>query len=243
MSESTNAVVKQSGELTVQAQPTVAEMLQRAIRAGVTSDSAKGIETLAALYERMQDRDAAKEFAQAFVRLQSEIPVIVAKSVIPNRGKYERFEDVMEVVGPLLVKHGFSVSFSNGFDGNRIIETCHLSHISGHTRSNSFAVRTRAKADTETQADTMTATTAKRNALLNALNVVIRQDCLTEEHDPRMDGGNITTDQANELCRMVLDSNSDEQKFLKFAGVTRYAEIPQGKFESLKAALQRKVKP
>ena len=220
-------------------QPTVADMLHGVIQSGVTQENVVAVERLVSLYERMQDREAEKQFNEAFVGLQADIPQIVASSIIPNRGKYERFEDVMKVVGPLLVKYGFTVSFTNDFKENRIIETCTLSHRGGHSRANSFAVRV-GRADSDTQADCKAATTAKRNALLNALNIVIRQDCLTEEMDPRMDGGTITQAQADELERRVQETNSDKVAFLKLAGAATYREIATGKYAMLDGMLAKK---
>src|SRR6187551_3127289 len=59
--------------------------------------------------------DAERQFNGAFSALQSEMPEIVASTIIPNRGKYERFEDVMHAIRPLLTKHGFSISFDQSF--------------------------------------------------------------------------------------------------------------------------------
>ncbi len=196
------AVIQSEAQLPAQV-PSVGEMLQAVIAKGVSPDSVDALAKLCDLYERMEDRNAEKQFAQAFVALQSDI---VAKTVIPNRGRYERFEDIMSVVGPLLGKHGFTVSFSNDFKENRILETCQLTHIGGHTRTNSFAVRTGGRSDSDTQADCKAATTAKRNALLNALNIVIRQDILSEEHDASIEGDPnalITELEADELERRV----------------------------------------
>lgn len=185
--------------------------------------------------------DAERQFNIAFNTLQATLPVIVAESVIPNRGKYQRFEDVMRDVGPLLVKNGFSVSFSNLNENNKITETCHLSHIGGHTRANSFTVRAGGKADSEVQSDCKAATTAKRNALLNALNIVIRQDCLQDEdNDPRNEGSAITEAQAFELERRVKETNSDIEAFLKLAGANRFGEIMSGKYTMLDMMLKRK---
>lgn len=223
----------------VRPQPTVADMLQAIVERGVSAENVAAVEHLVTLYERMQDREAERAFNKAFVSLQAEIPPITAKSVIPNRGKYEKFEDVMAVVGPLLVKHGFTVSFTNDFKDNRIIETCKLAHCGGYSQTNSFAVRV-GRADTETQADCKAATTAKRNALLNALNIVIRQDCLTEESDPRMEGSTITAEQADELERRVAETNSDAKAFLKLAGATTYREIMSGKYAMLDGLLAKK---
>ncbi len=220
---------------------TVPQMLQTVIQGGVTAENAAAFEKLIELHWKMQERDAEKEFNAAFVALQKDMPVIVASSVIPNRGKYERFEDVMKVVGPLLSKHGFSISFSNDFKENRIIETCKLSHVAGHSQSNSFTVRVSGKADSETQADCKAATTAKRNALLNCLNIVIRQDCLQdEENDPRNEGSPITLEQADELERRVKETNSNEADFLKVAGAPMYRQILSGKYQMLDGLLRRK---
>ena len=84
-----------------------------------------------------------------------------------------------------MVRNGFSVDFTMDYKDGRIIETCHLRHTGGHSKSNSFGVRV-GKADTDTQADCKAATTAKRNALLNCLNIVIRQDALQDERTGRL---------------------------------------------------------
>jgi len=222
------------------AAPSVGEMLQAVIAKGVTGESVAAVEQLVNLYERMEAKNAEKAFNVAFNQLQQQIPIITATSVIPNRGKYERFEDIMRVVGPLLVRNGFSVSFSMDFKENRILETCHLRHIGGHSQSNSFAVRSGGKADSDTQADCKAATTAKRNALLNALNISIQQDCLNEEQDPRMEGGTITEAQAFELERRVALTHSDHQKFLAFAGAKTYTEIATSKYPILDQFLSKK---
>lgn len=224
--------------------PSVADMLQAVISHGVTNENVGALEKLVGLYERMEVRDAEKKFAAAFVQLQTEMPVIVAKTIIPNRGKYERFEDLMRVLGPLLTKNGFTVSFSMDVNESRILETCHLKHIGGHTQSNSFAVRV-GRADTETQADCKAATTAKRNALCNALNVVIAQDCLNEEDDAGMDGdpnAKVTEAQADELERRVQETCSNRDAFLKFCNAKSFADIAASRYAEADALLRRKEK-
>src|SRR5580693_891146 len=211
----------------------VPALIRSVIDRGLTTEGVAAMEKLVDLYERMEQRNAEKEFNAAFVALQAELPVIVASTVIPNRGKYERFEDVMRVVGPLLAKHRFTVSFSMDFREGRILETCTLRHTSGHSQSNSFAVRT-GKADTETQADCKAATTAKRNALLNCLNIVIRQDVLQdEESNAEMVGELISWEQAEYLRSEVKETGSDEAAFLRFAGAANYEEIGSARYADL----------
>jgi hypothetical protein len=231
----------EGGAIALRTDNPIAAMLEAVVKGGVTSENVAAIEKLTELWWKTQERDAEREFNEAFVALQKEMPVIVAQTVIPNRGKYERFEDIMNVISPLLTKHGFSVSFSNDFNENRILETCHLSHIGGHSRKNSFAVRVGGKSDSETQADCKAATTAKRNALLNALNVIIRQDFLQDEdNDPRNLGETISREQAEELERRVKETNSDVFAFLKLADAPKFSEIMSGKYEMLDAMLRKK---
>ncbi len=222
----------------------IAPLLEAIVRGGVTAESVAALEKLTSLYERMEDRNAEKAFAQSFAGLQTELPTIVASSIIPNRGKYEKFEDVMRQVQPHLNKHGFSVSFSMDFRENRILETCHLTHVLGHTRSNSFAVRAGGKADSDTQADCKAATTAKRNALLNALNIVIRQDVFQNDDgdDATIEGRFISSEKVQYLREQVRETGSDETKFLAMAGAAKFEEITSGSYDVLVRALAAKAR-
>ena len=219
--------------------PSVGAMLSAVIDKGVTAENVGALEKLVELYERMEQRNAEKQFAEAFVRLQGELPVIVAETVIANRGKYARFEDVMHQISPVLVRNGFTVSFSMDFRDGRILETCTLAHVGGHSRANSFAVRT-GKADSDTQADCKASTTAKRNSLLQALNIVIRQDCLQDEDDARFEGGTITREEAADLSDWVDATGSDRAKFLAFAGAKTFEEISTSRLAELQAFLKKK---
>jgi hypothetical protein len=237
--KNTEIATQNAGQLSTPA-PDFGRLLETVVTQGLTTESVAVVERIAALYENMEKRNAEKAFAASFVALQNELPVIVASTEIPNRGKYERFEDVMRQVGPLLVKHGFAVSFTQGTEGARITQTCHLRHVAGHSQSNTFAVRVGGKADSETQADCKASTTAKRNALLNALNIVIRQDMLQDEDDARIEGSPISWEQAEFLREQVRETKSDEASFLRFAGASSYEGIMSSKYDMLVAALEKK---
>ncbi len=129
-----NQLATQDSQLAAPQEISIAQVLMSAISSGVTAENAAAVKTLAEVYERMETKNAEKSFNRSFVALQSQLPVIVATSVIPNRGKYERFEDVMRQIGPALSANGFSISFSMDVKEGRIIETCQLSHIDGFGR-------------------------------------------------------------------------------------------------------------
>jgi len=239
----TAVVPRQTGALVVkEAAPNIAGMLQAVIEKGVTGENVKALESLVTLYERMEARDAEKAFAQAFNALQSEMPRIQAKKPVHCKNgdlkyKFAPFEEIMEQVRPLLLKHGFSVSFSMRFGDGRLTEICTLQHVGGHSKSNEFAVRIGSgpPGASESQADGAAATYAKRFALCNALNVIVEAD-----DDARVEGGSVTAEQADELERRVALTNSNKAAFLKLAGAQTYREIKAGKYEVLDNFLRMK---
>jgi len=226
-----------------QPQPTVADILQGIVHGGVTAENVAAVEKIVALYERMQEKDAEKAFAQAFVGLQAEMPKVQATKAVPNndgsvRYRFAPFEDLMAQVGPMLQKHGFTVSFSSRFQEGRFISICTLQHVGGHKRSNEFAVRVGSgppKA-TESQADGAAATYAKRFALTEALNIVVAH----MDNDARAEGGMVTPEQAEELARRVAETNSSKEAFLKFAGAADFKSISAVKYDMLDQFLAKK---
>jgi len=232
-----------SAELVTTDQPSTSALISAVIQSGITAANVEVVERLCALKEREDIKNAERDFNVSFVALKQEIPVIIATSVIPNRGKYERYEDIMRVVGPLLLKHGFSESYSQGADDKRITVTCHLCHISGHSRSTPFSVRLGGRADSDTQADCKASTTAKRNALLLALGIVIRQDIFqSDEADSSIEGGFITKEQAADLRLLCEETGSDIKKFLEFADAKTFEEIMSCRYADLLDKLNAKRK-
>lgn len=221
----------------------MALMLQTFIEKGVTPDNVQAFSQLCQLKERAEDRQSERDFNASFAKMQQELPVIVAESVIPNRGKYARFEEVMRQIQPMLTGNGFSVSFEQQSSENRITVTCHLRHIGGHSASTPFTVRLGGKADSDTQADCKASTTAKRNALLQALNIVVRQDVFQDEDDPHNESHDkVTQHQADELRELCDETGSSRIKFLEFADAASFEGINASRFNDLVAMLNRKRK-
>jgi len=238
---STALVGTEPRQLTVT--PSVGEMLKAVIDKGVTAESVGALEKLVGLYERMEDKKAERAFAAAFVSLQAEMPNVQATKAVPNndgsiRYRFAPFEDLMEQVAPMLQKHGFTVSFSSKFEEGRIISTCTLQHIEGHKRTNDFAVRVGKgpPGSSESQGDGAAASYAKRFALVEALNIVVSH----LDNDARLEGGPVSKEQAFELERRVQETNSSMEAFLKFAGASKFAEIPSAKYSILDEFLSKK---
>ncbi len=234
----TPAVIPQAQPLALASDP-ISAGLSKIIGDGVTVANVEALGKLADIYERMQLKEAEKAFNSAFVALQADLPVIVAQTAVPKRGKYERFEDLMTVVGPLLKKHGFSISFTQGASEGRVLETCHLRHVAGHSQTNTFGVRT-GPADSETQSDVKASTTAKRCALMNALNLVVRQDAMLDEGDASLQGAPIDFAEQQYLREQIEAKGAKLDAMLKMAGADTIETIGKNIYPVLLRALAMK---
>lgn len=234
------------GPENVRAELSVPGMLHQFIERGITAENVAAFEKMVGLYERIQDKEAEKQFAAAFASMQSEMPVIRAMRPVPNndgsiRYLFAPYEDVMEQVKPLLQKHGFTITFSMGFTEGRVIQTCTLQHIGGHSRSNQFMARIGKgpPGSTETQGDGAASTYAKRFALCDALNIVIDRDN-DGRGDARAEGELISPEQAQYLKEQVKEVGFKEESFMRLAGVSKYEMIGTGKYDVLINAIEMK---
>jgi len=228
------------------AEPSVGQMMQDFIARGVTADNVAAFERLVALKERLDDKQAEREFALAFISLQKEMPEVHATKSVPDKQgnvkfRFAPYEEIMSAVKPMLEKHGFTVTFSMDFKEGRVIQTCTLMHVGGHSRSNQFMARIGSgpPGASECQADGAASTYAKRFALCNALNITVESD--TDGQDARNEGAPITFDQVAYLKELVRDTKSDEPAFLRYAGAATFEEIGSAKYDMLVKALLKKT--
>jgi len=89
------------------------------------------MDRLLQMHERMQDRQAAADFAAALADMQDELPSIGERGNAANRYTYALWEDINAAIKPVLKRHGFALSFRTSFDDG-IAVTGVLSHRSGH---------------------------------------------------------------------------------------------------------------
>src|SRR5438132_11427040 len=82
--------------------------------------------------ERVDARRAEMAFNAAFAEMQSALPVIDEKGIIKVgeqiRSRYARFEDINDVVKPILREHGFAVMFKTSSAKGEVTVTGILTH-------------------------------------------------------------------------------------------------------------------
>jgi hypothetical protein len=221
----------------------IAGMLQAITDKCITPESAAALEKMTELYLKVEAVNAKKAFASALAALQAELPRVAPTKAVPNndgttRYKFAPYEEIMQALAGLLVKHGFAISFSQRVDESRFVAICTLSHIGGHSENNEYAVRAGKgpPGSSESQADGAASSYAQRMALRQRFNIVDGN----EHDDARLLGAMITPQQAQSLRERVQATNSNEPAFLRLAGSASFEEIRTGKYAMLDAALLKK---
>lgn len=236
-------------QLATQEPPSVAIMLQTALAQGVTKDNADALGKLMELYERMEDRNAEKQFASDFVALKKAMPPIHAIKPVPNKDGTVRYhfaplEEIDRILKPIALQYGFTYSFTEE-QSNRpgtITKVCIVQHSSGHSARHPYSVRIGSgpPGSTESQSDGAAHSYAKRGALCDAFGIVIERDTDGAGGDDARDLGRpITAKEAADLADWVEATKSDKAKFLKFAEAATFEEIRANRLSELHALLKR----
>lgn len=231
---------------TVEANPL--EILRMAVEKGANVET---LERLTALAERVEDRNAAKEFADAMARFQEHCPPIRKTStanVMSQRTgsshsyKYAELDEIARTIRPLLAKEGLSYRWDSTEEGGRLTCVCTVSHINGHTITAKFACGTDTPAAMSAQQKSAAALTyARRQSLIQALGLTT---C-----DPDTDGRvpvavaseTITAHQVANLRAMLDELGGDsEARFLGAMKLPSLADMPASKFEAAIKAIEKK---
>ena len=201
------------------------------------------LERMLAMQERILDRDARMAFASALSQMQADLPSIDQNGRIEHNGKlistYATFEDINDVVKPVLQRHGFAVSFRIKQAEAKIEVTAILSHRDGHSEETSMAL----PADTSgaknaVQAQGSSVSYGKRYTLCALLNITTRG----EDDDGRGEKAVLPHERAVEIDLMIGEVSADKAKFLQFMGVGDVRQILAKDYAKAKNALQAKKK-
>lgn len=245
-SRAVSTVVKQPP-----AAPTPTNMLQ--VIATAVMDPRCDVTKMQALLDmqrQIEDRDSMKEFNRNFIALQEELPTIRqdGKIVIPGKeGRagqatpYATFNSIMKVIKPLLVKHGFALSFLTEPAAERLLVKG-LLEGHGHHRSTAFplpAETSGSKNNVQGWGSSMSY--GKRYCTIALLNIVseAKEDADTDGFPGS--GENVSPAQLKVLIKMADDAGADKAKFCEVMKVDSMADIPSSRFEEAKTQLQRKL--
>ena len=216
-------------------------LLQQAIASGTSPEA---LEKLVALQERILDRQASAEYAQAVSRFQALCPAIVKNHVVRNRSgqkmyKYAPLEDIIEQVRDLMAELGLSYSFDSEEKQAGIEVTCIIRHRSGHAERNKVFIPTTKGMNTNASQDAgIQLTYGKRLAFVAALGITTADE--DKDGNSLKQLGSVTADQAADIRALVEQVGADQAKFLKYLNVDSFEQIAARDYDSAIAALESK---
>ncbi len=191
------------------------------------------LDALLKMQAAMEERQAKQEATAAFTELTGELPRVKKNGVIDMKDKgsmkFAKWEDMDKVIRPLLVKHGFTLSFDTvERAGGGIMVTGELMHRSGHVRTASIPLALDTGAGRNNlQAMGSSLSYGKRYCAEMLLNIVREGD-----DDDGNKGGvaYITPEQCEELQALIRETGTDEKRFLATMGVEELGQIAQAAF-------------
>jgi hypothetical protein len=163
---------KPNTELAKTASPSVAEMIHYGIERGHDAES---MTKLYDLYERMEAKAAARQFAGALLAFQTDCPVI-SKPATVNTGKYNYdyapLDYIKKEAQPHLNAHGLSFTQDSNLTDGMVSVTTIVRHIGGHEERTSFNAPIDATAKmNDTQKVASAVSYARRYGLVLALGI------------------------------------------------------------------------
>lgn len=203
------------------------------------------MERLMSMHERVMARQAKAAYNAALAELQPKLPIVAERGGITNaagkvQSRYALWEDVVTTIAPLLSEHGFALSFRVSRDGDRQNVTGILSHSGGHSEETTLSLPLdMSGSKNAVQGVGSTVSYGKRYTTQALLNIVSGD----QDNDGQGNGnGTISAEQKDELVRLMQETGSDTEKFLKYMAVASLDEIKTANFGRAKTALEAKRK-
>lgn len=225
-----------------------------AVLALMTQAVAKGVpvetmESLQKMYHAEQDRSAAREFADAMARFQSECPSIQKRKTSKRTGErdgskfaftYAGLDDIETDAGPAARANGFSWSWDSDIKDGLMVVTCTLTHRAGHARSARFANPMSSNLPVNEQQKYAAALTyARRQSLVQVLGLTTVDE--DQEGAPE-DMEKIGTEQEALLLALIEETATDLKRFLNHFKIDRLADLMAADYQRAINALEQKRK-
>lgn len=207
------------------------------------------MERLFAMQKEIMARQAETEFNAAMAAAQAEIPTIKGRKKNTQTGSlYADLVAVCDVAMPIITKHGFSLSFSQGdcpIEG-RIRVNCQCAHARGHSRFYHWD----APIDTvgikgvqnKTQIHGEGSSFSYAQRYLTKLAFNLRIEGEDNDGNGNRQGEFITEQQVKDLDAKIKQAGANRDQFLKFLKVEKLSELPAKNFTRAIQALEDKAR-
>lgn len=237
----TATATQENGQLIVH-ETTPMALIERALEKGINPDE---LGKLFELQQRYEESCAKKAYAAAMTAAQGEMrPVVRGRKNEQQNSKYAALEDIHDVIKPIWLKHGFTLSY--GSDQSPYPEhyrvTCDCLHEGGHVTHHVLDGPGDEKGikgnpnKTPIQAMTSTVTYLRRSLAVMIFDVTL----VGADHDGQRSVATITEEQAVQIQEWIETKNVNPIRFLEWAGVDSLSKLPASKYQQAIDFLRRK---
>ncbi len=226
----------------VQADSSILAVISRAAT-DPTCDIDK-LERLMAMHERMQARDAEAEFNAAMAAMQSDIPSIAERGAIvvngQKRSDYATFEDINDVIKPIMQAHGFAITFKVENTPTGMSVTGILMHRAGHRESTTMLLPLDTSGSKNAvQAVGSSTSYGKRYVMSALLNLTTRGE--DDDGHAAVPTANVTVVQAAGIAALLDRCSAKTRDW--FVGEYGSVEcVPKARHDVLTAQLNKAIK-
>jgi hypothetical protein len=198
-------------------------------------------------YMKVQDEQARKEFAAAMVTAQAAMKPVRKDAENPQtRSKYASFDALDRAIRDIYTSHGFAISYNtetNSPDSLNVV--ANVMHASGYERR--YEILMPADGKGAKGGDVMTKTHATGSAFQYGrrylLAGIFNLATTTRDDDGNRANGEpgvITGEQAEELAKLITETQTDIAKFLEMGGLDSISDMPANQFAAARALLLKK---
>lgn len=202
------------------------------------------LERLMAMHERMQARDAEAEFNAAMAAMQSDIPSIAERGAIvvngQKRSDYATFEDINDVIKPIMQQHGFAITFKVENVASGLSVTGILMHRAGHRESTAMLLPLDTSGSKNAvQAVGSSTSYGKRYVMSALLNLTTRGE--DDDGHAAVPTANVTAVQASAITALLARCSEKTRDW--FVGEYGTVEcVPKARHDILTAQLNKAIK-
>lgn len=192
---------------------------------------------------------AEMAFNADFAAMQSDLPVIAKNGEIKVNGqvrsKYTLFEEMNEIVKPILKEHGFAVLFKTNSKKGEVTVSGTLMHREGHREMTELTL----EADTSGSKNSVQSIGsslqyAKRYIMASLLNLTTAG----EDDDGKRAAIEYISEKQEADLRAMLDEVKDSSKpeghaekvFLQYFKIEKLADLPASEYQRGVKAIQKK---
>lgn len=223
----------------------ITQLLSLAIDRNVPVET---IEKLVALHERMADRSAAMEFAEAMTAFRTECPPItktqensqfqVTRSGVKRNARFAPLEEIDRVARPVAARHGLTWTWDTRIEGELMHVSCRVAHVGGHSVVTNVSMPFESKAGSSPQQKFGSAQSyGMRYSLIAAMGITTADEDVDGQG---AQGESISDAQLADIMDLIEEVKPNLPNFLRYMGVEKVEDIRAGDFRKATAALVEK---